>query len=80
MGLRSIVLHLNSAQLSDLFFNYEHPERDKLYKITKENESIAEEDLQQALLNDAKNFCDVIGKGDDEVLIAELVKDFQHRV
>lgn len=75
MSLQTTTLVLSGAQLSDLFFNYDHPKRDKLYESDAD---FTEAELNEALLDDAKEFCSVVGLG---LQCAQaLVDDFQHRV
>jgi len=59
--LHGITLNLSGYQLSDLFFNFEHPERDKLYATTDPKGSIDEVEYQKAILSDATEFAVVIG-------------------
>lgn len=50
-------LNLTGAHLSDLFFNHEHPHRDKLYKrYANQKESPTSEELEEASLMDAADF------------------------
>ena len=79
MGLPSINLNLDGGQFSDLFFNFEHPERDKLFKATKHEDTLSEEEVRAALLKDATEFLTVLGIQDQD-MAAALVEDFQRRV
>jgi hypothetical protein len=82
MSLYGIALHLNGYQLSDLFFNYEHPERDKLYAQTDPKSSIDPVEYQKAILTDATEFALVIGIPEDERVefCKALAEDFDRRV
>lgn len=79
--LSGITLSLNSGQLSDLFFNFEHPERDKLYQENNNTEKdFSDEDELKAVTEDAKEFCSIIGYGDDIEMHKALAEDFMERV
>lgn len=71
MSLPSIVI--NGDQLSDLFFNHEHPARDILYQERDGN--VTEEQEREALTKEAVDFCIIIG----EDLAEALVNDFMNR-
>ena len=75
MALRAMILDLSAGQLSDLFFNYEHPEYTKLWS----GDDFEQDDEKEALLKDAKDFvhCHI---GQDKYNLAnELVEDFFSR-
>jgi hypothetical protein len=76
--LRGISLDLEGGQLSDLFFNYEHPARDRLYTAGKQQE-IDPGELHAAIVDDAKEFLTVLGI-DSADFAAELAADFERRV
>lgn len=87
MGLRSISINLDSTRLSDLFFNFEHPNYDKVYKAAESGQkvqkiSIDPAELNEALLQDAMEFTGILGfDGKYRMEIsAELVADFERRV
>lgn len=55
--MKSIRLILSGAQLSDLFFNYEHPNRDQIYKdYASKKDSPTKAELTGAALADAFAF------------------------
>lgn len=76
---------IQQASLSDLFFNYEHPERDALYRsrgtpTQSVRDVISEEDERAALLKDAMSFAAVLKNGTGMLLEpAELVDDYLSR-
>lgn len=92
MTLRSISIQLDSTRLSDLFFNFEHPEYDAALdqefkrmstgggKVTQLYPS--DDDLTEALLKDAVEFTGILGFASAEQMeiSAELVADFLRRV
>jgi len=75
MALRGITLVLNAAQLSDLFFNFDHPARSALYA----KDDFEPQEADAADLLDAKEFAGILGI-EHEDFIADLVKDFQQRL
>lgn len=78
--LRGITIDLSGTQLSDLFFNFEHPARDRLYTgKTDELDPVA---LRAAIVSDAMEFLAVLNipQDDREQFAEELADDFQHRV
>jgi len=79
--MRGITLNLDGARLSDLYFNFEHPNRTKLYDVNRGDE-IDPVDAEEADKLDAKEFVEILGipEQDREAFVAELVKDFQHRI
>lgn len=60
--LQGISLNLSAGQLSDLFFNYDHPERDKLYPNDRRplKEGPTWEEELQAIRVDAESFCETL--------------------
>lgn len=91
MSLRSISIQLNSTALSDLFFNFEHPEyaseMKRLAGPPKRTGNVAQlfvapEQIEAAVLKDAMEFTSILGfVGDEqESLSAELAADFMHRL
>lgn len=77
MALRGIVIELNGGQLSDLFFNFDHPQRDALYR--PKDADFTHEELMSAITEDAKEFAAVLGI-ENEAFVTELADDFQRRV
>lgn len=75
--LQGISLNLSAAAFSDLFFNHEHPERDRLYKGDNDFEDGEE---RAALIKDAMEFCSIIGYSGDTELAEQLADDFLDRV
>lgn len=84
MGLRGITVSLDGGRLSDLYFNFEHPQRDKLYAATdgKKGGDISDEELAAANLADAREFAGILGipESHREEFVAELVEDFCKRI
>lgn len=83
MGLRGLSLFLDGGRLSDLFFNHEHPERDKLYaRAGDKGDKIDDGELERAIASDADEFLMTLGL--DAAMRAEvgpeLVADFNRRV
>lgn len=87
MALPTITTTLTPGQLSDLFFNYDHPERDKLYAERKPEKGelpVLDYDVEwRSVRNDAKEFVALIVpdwsvdlRGD---LIEQLATDFMDR-
>lgn len=84
MTLKGISLNLSGVQLSDLFFNHDHPARDKLCK----QDYWSDEDMVKALKEDAIEFLktlDCYGSNDNNYhnyneLAVDLVVDFINRV
>lgn len=79
MSLRPLALTLSPANLSDLFFNYEHPAWDELYE--EGGQTPSSEAIEAAILEDAREFVSVLGavvEPDD--LAKALAKDFLKRV
>lgn len=75
MGLRGITVALSATQLSDLFFNFDHPKRTAVYC----KEEFTPEELDVADLEDAREFAQLLGV-EEESFAADLVQDFQKRV
>lgn len=77
---------LTGSQLSDLFFNFEHEERDKLFASNNtigmdEQEKIDfHKKLNVANLADATAFATCIGMDHDVDFINALVEDFNERI
>lgn len=68
------------AAVSDLFFNYEHPNRDKLYAPPPEQRSFTEEEKAAALLEDARNFASTLLNATGLLVTPEdLVRDYLNR-
>jgi hypothetical protein len=68
-------------QLSDLFFNYDHPKRDALYKQFTGpalEASFTEDEERAAVLEDAKEFVATLGIPDEGISPA-LADDFMRR-
>lgn len=87
--LRSTTIHLDSTRFSDLFFNFEHPEYDRVYQAAsngrgrKDIEPIIDQDeVNEALLKDAVSFAGILGfDGTEQANVAaELTADFLRRV
>lgn len=64
------MITLNKTQMSDLFFNHEHPEYDALF-TGKDN--VPREDMEEAIKKDAKAFANSFG-GDAEWYAADFMK------
>lgn len=80
MHLQGISLHLSGAQLSDLYFNFEHPARSAVFaRATNGGDDLDESELKQANLADAKEFAQILGIDDSE-FVETLVKDFESRI
>lgn len=74
----SYSLGLSGAQLSDLFFNYEHFALEELYKrYANQKVSPSPEELHAATLADARDFVDMYTL---PVTAEELAADFEARV
>lgn len=74
--MKTYGIPLTGGQISDLFFNYEHPEYDKLTAEATEDESRA------AIVADAKAFCEFYIPTDfaDEINAETLADDFLERL
>ncbi len=93
MSLRSINVHLDITRLSDLFFNFEHPEYDRVMQQEPEptkrrgsavielHPSIDHDELAESVLKDAMEFAGILGfDGAEQMDIAAAVAtDFLHR-
>jgi len=77
MGLRGIVIDISGGQLSDLFFNFDHPRRDALYR--PKDAEFTHEDLMAAITEDAREFAAILGI-ENEAFVADLANDFYRRV
>lgn len=76
--MQSVSLNLNGAQLSDLFFNYEHPARDAVYVgYANQKDAPTADELTEAALSDAKAFIELY---QIPVTPATLADDFLSRV
>ena len=82
MALEDISLMLSAGQLSDLFFNYDHPARNKLYENRTPNRPIDSDELYTAILDDAKEFVATLGIVGNEAtqLALDLANAFESRV
>lgn len=76
MSLKSMTLSLSAAQMSDLYFNFEHPSREKFYLQDAE---FSDEELDAADRADAEEFAQVLGIY-DPAFVAALVLDFRQRI
>lgn len=78
--------HFSAATMSDLFFNYEHPAYDRVMSGRSEYDAPTDEEIQAALLEDARDFCSTFFEGQpDELRAADespeaFVKDFLRRL
>lgn len=94
MSLRSISVQLDSTRFSDLFFNFEHPEYDRVMRQDSEptkrrsgqvvelySPSLAQDEVEEALLKDAIEFSGILGfDGVEQAdIAAELTADFLKR-
>jgi len=86
-GLDNYQFIVSGINLSDLFFNYEHPERDKLYEQAHKggrSGQIDDHDLDRARMLDANGFIDSLApsmQGDARHSFAmALIEDFNRRV
>jgi hypothetical protein len=70
MGIPDLHLTITGGQLSDLFFNYDHPRFDKL----QEGEADDDDKVWSALEGDVEEFLQTMGV--DEHAIVDLVPDF----
>lgn len=73
MGLPAINLALASYQLSDLFFNFEHPEYEKVYSIADGKRAVDPAEIEIAILADAKEFCSIVGIDLADALAADFL-------
>lgn len=73
-----MTLYLNGSQLSDLFFNHSN----RNYEQLNYKEDVSEKELYAAVLEDAKEFCAIIGLEDNskDIWIADLTNDFIDRL
>lgn len=76
---------LTGLAMSDLFFNYEHPEWDALFRAEAETNGLVAgptaADFDAALLKDATEFAAVVtGSTDTGTLPQDLVADFKARL
>lgn len=87
-SLQSITLNLSGVQFSDLFFNYDHPNRDKLYEGRKPDRNgtwplVPEDEERAAIRQDAIDFLIVVGLSDfiegTEDIADALADDFMRR-
>lgn len=67
---------LNSTQVSDLFFNFEKPTLQNYIDVT-DHPDIYSDEARQAVRQDAKSFCDIVG---GQVDSADLTADFYSRI
>jgi hypothetical protein len=74
---------LSEGQISDLFFNYDHPQYAALYPKTddKKNTGPTQEEIVEAITKDAEDFatCYPTDESKDD-MVAWLVKNFMHRL
>lgn len=85
MGLEQYQIIVGGLALSDLFFNFEHPERDKVYlNAARDKRPVDENELNRAMLIDANSFIDSLCpemRGDRRHQLAlDLLADFEARV
>lgn len=78
MGLPSLII--SGEQLSDIYFNFEHPARDDLFSRTEQD--VSEADEAAANMADAMDFALILGfRGEDQEALAKaLVADFLARI
>ncbi len=64
---------LNGTQLSDLFFNHQN---------LNYEEVVTHKDIVEALMQDAKEFCQMLGMDDEQInrWSIDLVNDFMERL
>lgn len=58
-----------NAALSDLFFNHQHPQYDRMMQEISEGAEFSTEELYKALWNDAVEFCDTFNLATGNVFI-----------
>lgn len=75
MSLPSIIV--SGDQLSDLFFNYDHPEYDKLFGNDGDP---TQEQIEGAIRADAKEFASCYMRDFDENVADALAADFLKRL
>lgn len=76
--MESVTLSLTGAQLSDLFFNYEHPNRDEAYKrYANQKDSPTADELRASIFADAVDFVEFYGIPVEPTALAD---DFESRV
>lgn len=88
MNLPRVTISLDPSQLSDLFFNYEHPEYDK-YMRNLSNAHVKEldkfkDEMEQAIYKDAIEFCKAINyypnNFKNRTLESLITEDFLQRI
>lgn len=72
-------LLISGPRLSDVFFNYEHPEYDKLF-AGDHREAIGGDAIEKAIRLDASEFCLTVGEKDNQELAGALTADFMRRL
>lgn len=73
--LPTLHITLGPLQLSDLFFNFEHPEYDNSLRGTESYEQ-----ARLALFKDAESFLLMLAQSSDPTLAAMLAADFLERL
>lgn len=86
-GLDDYQFVVSGITLSDLFFNFEHPARDKVYHdahTSGRSGQVDDDELQRAMMLDANGFIDSLApsmQGEARIDFANaLIEDFNRRV
>lgn len=73
-----ITLYITDDQFSDLFFNYDHPEYDKIDSTIDDKNKEYSDKLYAAIVKDAKSFLKTVNL--HEVYAEYLANDFFKRL
>lgn len=79
--MRGITVSLNGLQLSDLFFNFEHPARERVYAEAGEDQ-VDTDAMEAADMADALVFATLLGIPQSHIIefAQDLARDFQRRL
>jgi len=74
------IIEITDTQISDVFFNYAHPELTAYYKLCADPKgTVVPGDKDAAIQADAYAFAVTIGKGDDVGFVDWLVSEYLNR-